>query len=743
MTSPPVIPSSLSIPSTQHTSSPIDPVIIRSIIDEAFHVKTDKQGRITPSTKQIGYELFVSSFDEIICWRFEPCLLIDAFMAVIEQFPIIAAECPKYNSWWTPRCYHLIFLIAQAFMSVLASERVLSRVKEKEVKRKQDSFPYVHVNVTDEQRCRILRDVVSLNFSFDSNFWSLADYVLNFNKCPKDVVAIIFDAAAAGKASFTALDYCIRNKVLSRFVDDPKILYIAALLGPLRASSVESFAAKRTEEFRQKCRDVLLRVEELANSPKEWERVVVNYLGSVKQNDLNGRVAAYTYVGFRDSLSILMRDLRGLPPSDDRINVRWAHHLVKKCAAKYYCDKTWKIENLHEVIWTILAQRPSMRKFVVHTLSKDFKDPQAAEMWRICKIPPDARKHMAHKSKEEHLDPRTPNPPYLSIPESVEPIEFVRHPSHLKRVANLLEDYANDSFPPVGVDAEWSCYVSYSKATILQLAIPYHVFIIDIDGIRSDILVNFFEKLFVEWKLLKIGYQFDEDLIQLRSAVQNCSALYHPKNLICVGKLVKTLMKESAERPEINLDGVFHPEKVQATERPIEHLRNGNTVSSELNKVAWAHVTDCKKDVEAGMSFVSIDVSQAIRKSDVEVATTSSSAVGEKMGMTKLITFDQKREDQNVENIERNPLLKEIRGLSALCERVLGEPLDKTEQCSVWDRRPLRDLQLRYAALDAYCMLMLYEKCVDWASRLDLSINEICSKQDPLTGTLPLFCDEQ
>lgn len=47
-------------------------------------------------------------------------------------------------------------------------------------------------------------------------------------------------------------------------------------------------------------------------------------------------------------------------------------------------------------------------------------------------------------------------------------------------------------------------------------------------------------------------------------------------------------------------------------------------------------------------------------------------------------------------NVEENPLLKEIRGLSALCERVLGKPLDKTEQCSVWDRRPLRDLQVFY-----------------------------------------------
>lgn len=39
---------------------------------------------------------------------------------------------------------------------------------------------------------------------------------------------------------------------------------------------------------------------------------------------------------------------------------------------------------------------------------------------------------------------------------------------------------------------------------------------------------------------------------------------------------------------------------------------------------------------------------------------------------------------------------KEIKymGLSAVCTRVLGKCLDKSEQCSVWDRRPLRPSQV-------------------------------------------------
>jgi len=49
-------------------------------------------------------------------------------------------------------------------------------------------------------------------------------------------------------------------------------------------------------------------------------------------------------------------------------------------------------------------------------------------------------------------------------------------------------------------------------------------------------------------------------------------------------------------------------------------------------------------------------------------------------------------------------------GLSRICDYYLGKPLDKSEQCSMWQERPLSQSQRVYAALDAWACVAIYEK---------------------------------
>ena len=63
----------------------------------------------------------------------------------------------------------------------------------------------------------------------------------------------------------------------------------------------------------------------------------------------------------------------------------------------------------------------------------------------------------------------------------------------------------------------------------------------------------------------------------------------------------------------------------------------------------------------------------------------------------------------------------EYKGLSELVYLCFGKPLDKLEQCSFWSVRPLMPSQIKYASIDAFCLIEIYNYLQEKATILDIS----------------------
>jgi ribonuclease D len=80
--------------------------------------------------------------------------------------------------------------------------------------------------------------------------------------------------------------------------------------------------------------------------------------------------------------------------------------------------------------------------------------------------------------------------------------------------------------------------------------------------------------------------------------------------------------------------------------------------------------------------------------------------------------------------------------LKAQAEKYLGLQLDKTEQRSDWSRRPLGHQQVKYAALDAACTLLLYERQITHGLSGNYEIKPLaCSENRTFDFTDTLISD--
>uniref|UniRef100_A0A915EKX7 3'-5' exonuclease domain-containing protein n=1 Tax=Ditylenchus dipsaci TaxID=166011 RepID=A0A915EKX7_9BILA len=376
---------------------------------------------------------------------------------------------------------------------------------------------------------------------------------------------------------------------------------------------------------------------------------------------------------------------------DNLIAQSWAFRSLTTGAYNCYIKKSCLPEQLDDLICTIVHQRPNLKYYITNLIQKKYGDSAAASRWNSFKF--DGR-YTTHFDEVSFFS----NEDFLSLPEGVE-------------------------------DSEWTAYAAKSRASILQIAFAKCVCILDLDQLHAEPkLLAFFDQLFFNKDVLKIGFQFGEDLYQIRSRVRNCLSLYQTESVICIQQLLTQLLLKSSETtdPEFNVEQ-FLPAIITKNEsegalllledgteakqtHDISQLSNGSNLNETTESLLDTSATTLLPDAEPSHST-------AHESKDIDMDKDAKPAEEPK---------------KNIENLRNT-------GLSSLCKRMLGSGLDKQEQCSVWTRRPLRPRQLRYAALDAYCMLLIYRRCMEWAESLNCDLQELLLEQPAKHVSLPLF----
>eukprot|EP00118_Oscarella_pearsei_P008417 m.43156 g.43156 ORF g.43156 m.43156 type:complete len:895 (+) comp33420_c0_seq3:117-2801(+) len=113
------------------------------------------------------------------------------------------------------------------------------------------------------------------------------------------------------------------------------------------------------------------------------------------------------------------------------------------------------------------------------------------------------------------------------------------------------------------------------------------------------------------------------------------------------------------------------------------------------------------------------------------------------MELDNLLKLETKQTEAEEEAGNEHPKTQKHRGLNRLVEVTLGLPLDKTEQMSNWVKRPLRQSQIVYAALDAHCLLDVYKVLCKKAEQLSSELKKDVNVEPELRkgrtkGGLPL-----
>ncbi|KAL1284021.1 hypothetical protein TPS_06239 [Trichinella pseudospiralis] len=333
---------------------------------------------------------------------------------------------------------------------------------------------------------------------------------------------------------------------------------------------------------------------------------------------------------------------------------------LKFLCAAHYVSGEMNYDGWKEMVEVVLEKYPESANFLVELLCDSYSDPTEAEKW--------IKHHKVHlrtsfrcqngrllKSQRTFVNATKPsNKPkvgeYLQLPSFIK-ICFVDNYDTALTVLNEISK-ANT----IGIDSEWRPMLFSNEniliADVVQIATRQQVYLIDYFKFNNDAK---------HVGLKEFKKKFWE--------------------ICCDAKI-----KKIGHSLKMDLIYIFGHKDFSFT----KNMHSVDDISKQIYDMCGSHFNEIY-DIFAKKNNL-LSIKQLSDNFDVETSTSFSET-------------DRKN---------KLPKLSFTRSLNDHCFVYLGYWLAKSERMSNWQRRPLREMQMQYAALDAYSVVSVYDRLEDF-----------------------------